>query len=416
MGMYKDWADKLPLTIKNNVFLNTEWIHFFVLWGSLFFFMVGSGEGYRACAYLNILFVFNYVLRSYKNHEIPWGNIISILWIPVAFMLLDQASGNASGHRIHIYTKIILVVFLIYGWLIFLNNIESKKTDFFLKSLLVLACLFVLIQFFVYAFIGNEFVHSWHFGTFNNPHHLALYILLTAPVLISFALYYRNAKSFFLVFLLTLSAWMMLKTSSRPAWLGILLGVSVLIPFLSGKTRRAVAVLTLIIPGFLYIVSDQFHDRVQDLILHISTEERVDIWKNSWQMLKSNSISEWVDGHGFDSFPNGYSVFTNFTGPQYTHPHNFVFEIVYTSGVLGLLLAMVLYYILVKKVVVVCKNETNGHMSNVGKLTLASVTMLFFHTFLTLPFFSTYNFYVLAMLFLTLHYLTNKASKLVSFE
>ena len=410
---FKSQIGKLHLTIKNNAFLNIEWIHFFVLWGSLFFFMVGSGEGYRTCAYLNVLFVVNYAISNYKNREIPWRNIIYILWIPMAYMLLDLASGNTSDHRIHIYTKIVFAVFLIYGWLIFLNNVNSKKVDLFLKSLLILACLFVLIQFFVYALIGAEFIHSWRFGTFNNPHHLALYILLTAPLLVSFALYYRNAKSFFLVFLLLISAWMLLKTSSRPAWLAVLLGIAVLMPFLSGKTRRIVAVVTLIFPGVLYVLSKLFHDRVQDLILHISTEERVEIWKNSWQMLQSNSWGEWTRGHGLDSFPHAYSVFTNFNGPPYTHPHNFVLEILYTSGVLGLLLAGFLYYSLISNVVNVCRNETNGHMSNIGKLTLVSVTMLFFHTFLTLPFFSTYNFYVLAMLFLTLHYLMSNASKIV---
>ncbi len=387
-----------------------------MLWGSLFFFIVGSGEGYRTCAYLNILFVVNYAITSYKNQVIPWRFIIYILCIPAAYMLLDLASGSSSDHRIHIYTKLILVVFLIYGWLIFLNNLDTKKTDFFLKSLLVLSCIFVLIQFVVYAFIGTEFNHSWHFGTFNNPHHLALYILLTAPVLIGFAIHYRNTKSFFLIPLLMISAWLMLKTSSRPAWLGVLVGILVLIPLLSSKTRKAVAVLTLLFSGFFYMVSAQFHDRVQDLILHISTEERVDIWKNSYQMLQLNSLSEWIRGHGFDSYPKGYSIFTNMAGPQYTHPHNFILEILYTSGVLGLLVTGFLYYFLIRSIVNVCRNETNGHMSNVSKLSLASSIMLFVHIFLTLPFFSTYNFYVLAILFLTSYYLMNNDIKLVRLE
>ena len=406
----------MQLTNKNIFFLKAEWIHFFLLWGSLFSFIVGTGEGYRTCAYLNILFVVSYAVKEYRNHEIPWKKVAYIFCIPAAYMLLDVLSGNSSYHRIHVYNKIILVVFLICGWLIYLNNLNIKKLNFLLKSLLILSCLFVLIQFVAYTFIGTELVSSWRYGTFNNPHHLALYILLTTPVLISFAIHYRNEKSFFLACLLIISAWLMLKTSSRPAWLGFLVGLLVLTLFLSGKSKKIVAILTIVLPATLYAISNQFHDRVKDLILHISTEERVDIWKNSYQMLKLNSVSEWVWGHGFDSYPKGYSIFTKLSGPQYTHPHNFMLEIVYTSGFLGLLITGVLYYFLIKNLVNVCLEENNNGVLNVGKLTLASAVMLFIHIFLTLPFYSTYNFYVLAILFLITHYLMTNTNKLVCLE
>lgn len=399
--------NKLHSFIRNRFPLNPEWVHFFVLLGSVFFFIVGSGEGYRTCAYLNVLFVVYGALQYYKAKIINWNRVVSVLWIPVAFMVLDLTAGNATGHRFNVYTKMVLILFLAYGWMMFLNNMDTLKQEFFLKSLLVLSCVFVVFQFFVYGFLGNEYVHSWHFGTFNNPHHLALYILLTAPLIFSFIFYYRGIKGLFLVVMLLISAWMLLKTSSRPAWLAILVGMSVLLPFLRNRTKLVAAVLTITLPVIFFCSSKQFHDRVQDLITNISTEERVEIWRNSWQMIQSSSFGEWVRGHGFDSFPTAYGVFTHFTGPQYTHPHNFVLEVLYTSGVLGLLLSALLYYFLTMKIVAASRLAISSHFTMIGKLVLVSATMLFFHLFLTLPFFSTYNFYVLVMVYLTTYYLEN---------
>lgn len=400
--------EKFRLLFKRKTFSSRyEVFHFFILCGSLFFLLLGSGEGFRTCAYLNILFVINNLHNSYiqnRIHIITTKKILFIIWIPIAFMILDMFSGNGSPHRLDQYSKLLLVIFLMFGWLNFIENLTAQKLNVFLSTNVLSICLFVLIQFAVYAFIGTEWNASWHFGTFNNPHHLALFILLTGPLIFILALNNGGWKKLFLIFLLTISLWMLLKTSSRPAWLAILFGVISLIPFVSFKVRRLVLTLVIVLPLLLYVFSSQFHDRMLDLIMNISTEERVDIWKNTWLMLKQSSITEWLIGHGFNSYSAAYNVFTQLQGPQYTHPHNFILELLFTSGILGLLLAAILYFYLTKIFINLIHKVDAKNNFYVGKLSLAIFMMLSFHIFLTLPFYTTYNYYVLVMAYLVGHY------------
>lgn len=389
---------------------NIRAIHFFILMGSLFFILLGSGEGYRTCAYLNMLFVIESYISDYLEnniHKHDIKNVLFIVWIPIAFILLDMVSGNTNPHRLDQYSKIIIVTFVAFGWLRFLKHFSAQQLKLFLNTSIVIAYLFVLIQFCVYLFIGTTINHSWRFGTFNNPHHLALFILLIGSLIMTFTLNNNGLKRLFLIGLILMLAWMLLKTSSRPAWLAIIFGVVVLIPFLDKSIRRLVLFSVITFPVLLYMVSTPFHDRVLDLIINISTEERVYIWQNSWEMLKQNSWAEWLVGHGFNTYSTAYNVFTQLKGPQYTHPHNFLLEILYISGITGLLLASVLYFYLVRSLINIILDAHNLTKSNVGKLTLVIFMMLTFHIFLTMPFYTIYNLYVLVITYLIVHYFSS---------
>lgn len=389
---------------------NIRAIHFFILMGSLFFILLGSGEGYRACAYMNMLFVIQSYISDYLENNIHKQDIKQILfitWIPIVFILLDIASGNINPHRLDQYSKIIVVTFLAFGWMRFLKHATAQQLNLFLTTSVVITYLFVFIQFFVYSFIGTTINNSWHFGTFGNPHHLALFILLIGSLIITYTLKNDGLKRVFLLALIPILLWMLLKTSSRPAWLAIAFGVAVLIPFLDKPIRRIVFFSALILPALLYMISTQFHDRMLDLIVNISTEERVYIWQNSWEMLKQNSWAAWLVGHGFSTYSTAYNVFTELKGPQYTHPHNFLLEILYISGLTGLLLTSVLYFYLVKRLIEIVLDTANPAKSFIGKLTLVIFVMLSFHIFLTMPFYTTYNLYVLVIIYLIVHYFSS---------
>jgi len=391
-------------------YLTLDGIHLYLLLGSLIFFMMGSGEGFRTCAYLNIIVVTFYVFREWKNKEINWQLITAIIAIPAIFIVLNLLAQNTLENSIKGYKKIILTQFLIIGWWIVLQHVTSERIKFLLKTILSFSIFFISFQFALDSELLPKAVASWRYGTFNNPHHLALFTLFSFFIVIGFLLRSYGIKKLILGALLFLSGWLLLDTSSRTAWVGVLAGVIFLYPYLTNKARFILSFITIGICFLLYKFSNSFQERIYDLVENVTHEERVEIWSNSWQMLRKNSVGEWLLGHGFDTFAPSYQLFIPSGSLAYLHPHNYFIELLYVNGVIGLAVGMWLYVYLFRKTLNVIKNQTDAKLAQIGRLMLISSASIYVHLFLTLPYFSTYNFYFLGMHFLVIIYLSHLSS------
>jgi len=377
----------------------------------LLFSMLGSGEGYRTCAYLNVLLVVVYSVRFVsKKHFVPWKHILVVLWIPLVFILLHLlAGGEITG--VKLMTRIWLVVFFTFGWLMLAHNPDRPQWETVVNSLILLVSLFVVIEFMAYALNAAQYIKSWRYGTLNNPHHLALYILITVPFIVYVTISRDGPVRYWLMLLMALEAWMLLKTSSRPAWIGLLAGGMALIPFIAGRRKFIGLAILIAVPVLLYFLGPmQFHDRVQDLIEHITTEERVAIWTDTWHMQQASSAMEWMRGHGFESFTETFKSYSSFhsKSTDFVFPHNFFLELLYKSGVIGLLLAITMYVVLFRGIIRVGINSPDPQMRLLALLLLSTMVMHFVHTFLVLPFFSHYNLFLLALFFAARHLLMQR--------
>ena len=88
---------------------------------------------------------------------------------------------------------------------------------------------------------------------------------------------------------------------------------------------------------------------------------------------------------------------------DYNSPHNFFLELLYISGAIGLVLAVSLYWIIYRKLIVLINNQTE--FKNIYLLLLAILTTNLILVSITLPFFSSYNLNVIAIVFGVILYL-----------
>lgn len=402
---------KLSDAFKEN-YLTLDWVHLYLLLGSVIFFMMGSGEGFRTCAYLNILVIAFYFFHNWKSKEINWKPITAVIAVPAIFIFLDFLAQNNFENSVKIYKKIALTQFLLIGWWIVFQNITSERMKFLLNTILSFSIFFILFQFALSAEFLPSVVASWRYGTFNNPHHLAIFTLFSFFTVLGYLLRTYGLKKIALGGLLFLSGWLLLHTSSRTAWIGALAGIILLYPYLANKARFIITFITIGICSLLYKFSSLFRERVYDLVQNVGHEERVEIWSNSWQLLQKNSVKEWLVGHGFETFNPSYKLFIPSGSLPYTHPHNYFLELLYVNGMVGLLVGVMLYVYLLLKTLSLIGNKTDAQLALFGKLLFVSAASIYIHLFLTLPYYSTYNFYFMGTHFLMISYISYRSSQL----
>lgn len=381
-----------------------------MLWGSLVFTLFGSGEGYRACAYLNVIFVAWALIDSIRKSEaIAWRILVTTSLFPAAFIGLHLlAGGSVFGDKY--VQKILLVTVNLYALLLLKPTVPALKLDYFQWALILVISIFAIGQFLAFETKGLYHLQSWNFGTLNNPHHLALFIILNIPFVLYAIMNRAGYTRAWMLFLLCLEAYLLLKTSSRPAWLALFVSGLFMYPFLINKQRHWYLIGLLFFSLMLYLVGPaEFHDRVLDLVANIGKEERVGIWTNSWHLQQTSTWSEWLVGHGFLHYSADLHTYADSQGIDalvFPHPHNYVLEILYSSGVVGVGIAGFLYFLLFRTLVMTSMHSPDRSKRQLALVVLATAIAHFIHTFLTVPFFSHYNLYILSLLFGARYYLS----------
>lgn len=102
-------------------------------------------------------------------------------------------------------------------------------------------------------------------------------------------------------------------------------------------------------------------------------DERFKLWSDAWRLQQESGVVEWLVGHGFAGFSGNYREIWNF-------PHHFPLEVLYNSGLLGLLAFMLAAGALAEGVV---RSLAPGRPTALLATALLVAVGLF--TFLTLP-------------------------------
>ena len=67
-------------------------------------------------------------------------------------------------------------------------------------------------------------------------------------------------------------------------------------------------------------------------------DERLVLWGDSWKMQVESSLQNWIFGHGFGGFRENFSEYSSFSNAiQFVFPHNFLLEVLYNNGLLGVM-------------------------------------------------------------------------------
>ncbi|WP_078117960.1 O-antigen ligase family protein [Thiosocius teredinicola] len=302
----------------------------------LFVHALELDELYRAFVYGNV-FVVAWI--AYRLHRRDGGfptGVAAALLLPAALLtVLYITSGHEiAGKEIR---HLVAFTFVAIGCLLLPMSTKHLSNDQHRVQLLVVALViaYAVIQ------IAAIFIFEGKYGTTKNPHYLAHYALL---LLVIAPLLYRGLPPYLKVALslaVVLLGVALLHSFSRPAWLSFLLTGLLYVWLMRGRIswRWPVAIVFLLGAIYLYDIGG-VGKRVDDLLGKITAEERVTIWRDAWNMQSTSTARQWVVGHGIDSFEEDFKAYSDYhhQGIDFNAPHNMPLELLYTVGIVGLVL------------------------------------------------------------------------------
>lgn len=383
-------------------------IHFFVILACLTMQMFTFGELYRVFAYLNVVIVavsLYYIVRS-DNHLMQWQWLRSIFFFPVCFILLHfMAQQNV------VIIKEIRHIFLAVSLLIGVVLLSRKSQNYLHDNQNIILALLI----FVYT-VGQliaVYYFDLRYGTTKNPHYLAFYCAVF--LVVSFYGFFKgelNYKYFFGISIIILG-YLLLKTGSRPAWIGLIFSALVVIVFFLNKKIRLKAFASLLTVLILLAVSNAggFLDRSKNLIQTVHSEERVTIWQDTWKMQVNSSTKAWLVGHGIDAFEEDFKSYSAYHRKKidFNSPHNYLLEMLYISGLLGLAVFLIMYWLIYKNLV--CRILLNNQHKAFYIMLFSILTTCLIFAGITLPFFNGKSMNVIACVVGIMFYLDSLSNQ-----
>lgn len=229
------------------------------------------------------------------------------------------------------------------------------------------------------------------FGLFENPHFLALLSLFSLPLFLYSLLGTRSlAIRLALAGLCLLAGYLLAFSGSRPAWLALLAAVVLASLVYLSWWRALVAIAGFLLGAVLVslLFPQALGGHALSLAAEVWQEERLTIWRDSVRMLSDNDWYHWLTGHGIGSFKPYFLDYSTFE-VTFVFPHNFVIEILFDSGLIGVASIGILYVLLFRLIL-----AQRGTMPAAGYVLSGMVFVLLvahlLFTFLTLPFYSRY--------------------------
>lgn len=242
------------------------------------------------------------------------------------------------------------------------------------------------------------FLLSKENGTLRNPHYLAQYcmLLLIVGLYLAFQTRFRAPRKLLFASLGGLGA-LLIHTWSRPAWIALVASGLISLFLVRRKIGwRTPTVLALVIAVIYAFNIGAARTRIDDLILNITHEERVTIWRDAGNMQLSSSPRQWLVGHGIDSFYENFKAYSEFRvmdGENFKTPHNFFIELLYTMGIMGLLASIALILTIYMRLY---RQYKRGDASSYIAMLIAVLTANIFFTSITVSFFASYNLLIVA--------------------
>ena len=351
------------------------------------------------------------------------GGVVVFIEAGVCFVLLNLITGQYKVKQIPLRYWITLAIcgyLILFGFLFASHHVKTKYFEYLIRMLCVVFTIHCLslkkIDSLVYKLLPVVWCLSvcWQFtavhifkmpfGTYNNPHYLAYFLISILPLLVySFWVFNERYKLIFIL-ISVLAVDMLLRTGSRPAFVGLTVAVFFVLVFLT-KNRTKWYGLLMIGAAFGIIYYTNYggaNDRIKDLAVNLLNEERVHLWKSASQMLRNNNPIDWIFGNGLGGYRK---VYANYVAPEFRpffFPHIHPLEILYDNGIIGLSLVfgglMTLFILIVKTL----RSKIGKNISTLLKCMLVIFLCWMIHSSLTFPFYSKYAQYPLGFILGTL--------------
>lgn len=375
-------------------FFSKSALHLYVILICILMQMLNWGELFRFFANLNMIIVLYLVAKHCRQLE--YAEVKRLGWIMITLM------GFIALHFISTlnieFTKemrrILLAIFLMLGiWLQVKNNEAFIKQYIFNFSLGILT-IYILAQAVAIWLSGRNY------GTTTNPHYLAFYS--AASLIFSLYAFFKIKKSlrWILAIEILLLGVFLVNTGSRPTWIGLIVASFLVMFYLDHKTRKWALMTFITVLTTLSVANiGGFESRFSNLLLNLKTEERVTIWQDVWRMQIDSSASQWVFGHGLDVFKEHFKAYSHYhlESIDFNSPHNFILELLYTVGIIGVGLATILITLMFRYLSLALKANTPDNA--IYLLLLAVFTTMLITVSITVPYFSGYNLNTMTFIF-----------------
>lgn len=171
-------------------------------------------------------------------------------------------------------------------------------------------------------------------GPYKNPNDLATYLMVVALLLISLAFHPNRRVSPSQILLLVLVLGCLVWVQSLGAFLGLWVGIGILL-FFSGRKKRFVlalggitAVATVL---FLYLARNNLREILT--LSDIASKDRMTMWDAAWAMIRAKPIF----GLGYNTFMANYGAFVSDHNVWPSYAHNCYLQMAAEIGWVGLL-------------------------------------------------------------------------------
>jgi len=250
--------------------------------------------------------------------------------------------------------------------------------------------------------IAYYYIYKHPFGTFSSPHYFANFTVLALPIIIYFSVTANSWFKLLFIPIALLDLDLIFKIGSRPAILGIFVAPLIVITFMTkGRKKWLSLVLFGIILLSIYISNyGNIVVKFKDLLASLPKEERVQLWITSWNMLKDNNLMAWITGSGVGSFRMAF--------PQYspselmwlgrTFPHNYILEICYENGIVGLIMVCGGFLLLLVSAFQASSRIIEKNIRLFLYCLIVVLLIWSIHTGLTFSFYGKYSQYSLAFI------------------
>ena len=301
----------------------------------------------------------SYITKLLRGKRIFRVKIIDLSII--AFMVILIMGGIITVGGIESFESALLSCVLIFGFFCVVNLMRTEKwLDRCVNALVFSSVSVAVIGVLEYSLglASNGWVDTSKFSyiegravsLFDNPNILAMYLVLSFPLLLAKASRASAKKEKLLSFAAVVSVVLcVIFTWSRGAWLAII--VSTLL-YLAIRTRKTVSVIIaflLTLPAIQIFIPEGIKLRFMSIgdIADSSTYYRVYTWRGTLVAIKDNLFGG--IGYGQDAFSEVYPQYAYSGMEAAEHTHSLFLQITLGVGIFGLLIFLVFLFLFAQK-------------------------------------------------------------------
>jgi O-antigen ligase len=398
------------MTIPNVLSFRVIFSLFCIVVLSYFFQALTWGSTYRSLAYLALLLGLGvYLFQADQHNQDERKALLKCLLPLITLIGLEWIATLHFPWDIKTIRHMLLATGLMAGIVLMARHHDRIK-PYFLPTLILAVYAYTLFQWVFIHVLGQMY------GTTKNPHYLAIYSALffvTAAFLA--ANWSRGVQRYGLMLSAVLLGYLLLNTSSRPTWIALMIATLIGVVCLRHRAKvMLIGVAGVVFALLFFSNAGNFKTRLDDLVMHANTEERVTIWEDTWEMQQNSSKQQWLFGHGAESFVQDFQPYSRYYATQgiiYNSPHNAVLEVLYLFGVTGLAVVVSfilwLYYALFSRYWRL-RHQATHQMSMIILFLLTILTVDLVAVSITLPFFVSIHLNVVALVMGVMFYLDRR--------